>query len=194
MAEIYVCPLPLTESFTAINTISLSSNDKEPIYSVSQNSIYVLETIDDNKFVIYEYNKLSGDLISQDQYNVNLINSNYGPIHIGGSFLTSNSTTNKLRFYLKQSNPENILVSISTNYLSINSNYPLQVDLLEGSLEPISGGLIKGEIVSRCSYNNTIYSIVKVSEDSWGSSYLTPAVINNQLYGGNKLILIKDTF
>ena len=186
MAQIYVYPLPLTESLTPISTISLSSNDVEPIYSVSQNSIYVIETITNDKFVIYEYNKFTGDIIAQDQYHTTMSQS------IGESFLTSNSSINSLRVYLQTNDAQFYLASISSNFFHINSSYPIQVDIAEGSLQPIDVSIIKGKIVSRCSYNNTIYSIVKVSEDSYG--YLTPAVINDQLYGGNKLILIKDTF
>ena len=186
MAQIYVYPLPLTESLTPISTISLSSNDVEPIYSVSQNSIYVIETITNDKFVIYEYNKFTGDIIAQDQYHYTMSQS------IGESFLTSNSSINSLRVYLQTNDAQFYLASISSNFFHINSSYPIQVDIAEGSLQPIDVSIIKGKIVSRCSYNNTIYSIVKVSEDSYG--YLTPAVINDQLYGGNKLILIKDTF
>ena len=194
MAEVSVYPLPLSESFTPIATISLSSNDLDPMYSVSKNSIYVIEIIDENKFVLYEYNKFSGDIITQDQYNVFVNNSIYGPIHSTGSFLTSNSTSSSIRFYLDADYSQHNYVNISTNYLNVNSNYPLQVDIVEGSLEPVDGGVIKGEIVSRCSYENTIYSIVKTDDDSYGSRYLNPAVINNQLYGGSNLILIKDTF
>ena len=189
----YIYGLEQSGNLILTTSIPLSSapGTQYGIYSVSENIIYTIEMLNSYKYKLSSYDKYTGVLLNADYYE-----STEGP-PLNKHTLVSNSFQSKLIHYFSTGWVHEPYF-LNTNYFQYNGMYPLQLLINDDEIQPASVRPIMTNIQAISTNNESIFTIVKtisiIDDNGSANGNVYPTYINNQLYSGNKLILIKDTF
>ena len=153
--------------------------------------IYVLKADSDMSYSLLTYNSHDMTLLKEeifDVYNQTSTNWHYHDL-TNRSNLESNFMTNKSLINITASFPPNVC-SISSElfeYLGMNS-----IEIYHNS-DQIAVKEVKNCSIQYSSHGENIFKIISLGQITGGSN-VHSVCIDGQIYSGNQVLLIKDTF